>query len=691
MRARTAIAALAVFAAVLPVPAAVGANDRYGPQVTDLRVLDDTGTWTAETNFVLHWKVMPEGSVVTGFGLRLLGAPLEGVPPYIELPAATEVFKEVELPPAAGADRVAAGIYTVEVWAKTQYENGPAQHVTLRVDNQRPGPATPTLDATWFRGDVAPVLRIAHPAGPLPISGIRGYAISLRRDGAAPPCAGPDRCSEEETDLAAGIDDDEISLGLLPEGIHVVSVVAVSKTGMRSATAGTALVRVDATRPELSLEGVGGGWSNRPVRVIARAGDALSGMVASGPTGPRTSIAIDGDTPIISQGEEAATIVKGSGVHSVAAEARDAAGNVRGGDRASPPPTGLVRIDEDPPAVGFSRAADPADPELLEAVVTDPLSGPAPEGGSIGVRPLGSDQAFQPLPTRSVDGRLSARWDSDSYPRGSYEFRATGYDAAGNLASSTRRGNGTPMVLANPVKVPSAVRLGFGGRRLVWHRCVRSGESRRCRREVIESFGRRPAARVVPYGRGVMVGGRAVSVAGMPLAGVTVELVESFEAGATATTRVTRLQTGADGTFFARLAPGPSRGVEARFGGNGQLTRSASRALRLGVQTSVRFRASATQVAVGGRPVVFSGRVLRAEATIPEYGRPIQLQFRLPGSAWTEFRTVQTDHLGRFRYPYSFSDDDSRGVRFLFRAYAPQQPGWPYEPAASRPVAVTGR
>jgi hypothetical protein len=692
VRARTAIAALAILAAVLPVPVAVGGNDGYAPQVADLRVVDDTGTWTAETNFRLRWTVSPKGNDVTGVGIRLRGAPLAGAPPYLEIPGQDgEMTGEVEIPTAPGEDRPAAGTYTVEVWAKSTSGDGPPQHATLRVDNQRPGPATPNLDAAWFRGDVAPILRIAHPAGPLPVSGIRGYAVSLRRDSGAPPCAGPDRCSEQETDLAAGIDDDEVSLGLLPEGIHVASVVAVSKTGMRSAAAETAFVRIDATRPELNLDGVGGGWSNRPVRVVARAADPLSGMAASGPTGPRTVIAVDGGPPTIAPGDEAAAIVRGSGVHGVAAGASDAAGNVRGGDSASPPLTGLVRIDEEPPSIAFSRAGDPANPELLEAAVSDPLSGPAATGGSIGVRPHGSDQAFQSLPTRSVEGRLSARWDSDSYPRGSYEFRATGYDAAGNLASSTRSGNGAPMVLVNPVKVPSAVRLGFGGRQLVWHRCVRSGESRRCRREVIESFGRRPATRVVPYGRGIQVGGQALSAAGAPLAGVAVELVESFDAGALATTRVTRLQTGADGTFFAHLAPGPSRRVEARFGGSGQLTRSTSRALRLGVQAAVRFRASSAQVAVGGRPVVFSGRILRAEATIPEYGRPIQFQFRLPGSPWTEFRTVQTDQRGRFHFPYSFSDDDSRGVRFLFRAYAPPQPGWPYDPAASRPVAVTGR
>ena len=46
---------------------------------------------------------------------------------------------------------------------------------------------------------------------------------------------------------------------------------------------------------------------------------------------------------------------------------------------------------------------------------------------------------------------------------------------------------------------------------------------------------------------------------------------------------------------------------------------------------------------------------------------------------------------GRATIAYRFSDDDSRGARFLFRAYAPAQGGWPYEPAGSRPVAVRGR
>ncbi len=199
-----------------------------------------------------------------------------------------------------------------------------------------------------------------------------------------------------------------------------------------------------------------------------------------------------------------------------------------------------------------------------------------------------------------------------------------------------------------------------------------------------------PAQRAAgPLWSRLQVAGRLISASGAPLVGYPVELVERFDAGSTMRPRVTTVSSGPGGLFLARLGPGPSRQVEARFGGSRLLTRATSAGLRLGVRSAVRLRASTAQARIGGAPVVFSGQVPHLGAAIPDYGRPIQFQFRLAGESWTEFRTVQTDAQGRFHFPYSFSDDDSRGVRFLFRAYAPPQPGWPYEPVASRPVAVT--
>jgi hypothetical protein len=94
---------------------------------------------------------------------------------------------------------------------------------------------------------------------------------------------------------------------------------------------------------------------------------------------------------------------------------------------------------------------------------------------------------------------------------------------------------------------------------------------------------------------------------------------------------------------------------------------------------------------VGGRPVVFRGGIAANGTAIPAEGKVVQLQFRLPGLPWSEFRTIHTDPHGHFHYAYRFADDDSRGVRFQFRAYAPAQAGWPFEPAGSLPVQVLGR
>jgi hypothetical protein len=474
--------------------------------------------------------------------------------------------------------------------------------------------------------------------------------------------------------------------------VNVVRVATVSSSGTRSLAVTKVDVRVDLTAPAVSLNGVPEGWARGPVRVTAAAHDWLSGMAPAGAAGPSTAIAVDGGAAAVARGDSATSTVSGDGVHTVAYYARDAAGNVSAGAGGSPAPaTAAVRIDESAPQVRFARSQDPAEPERIEALVEDGLSGPDPDRGSIAVRPAGSAAPFQPLPTDVSADRLSTIWDSDSYPPGSYEFRATAYDEAGNAASSDRRGDGTRMVLTNPLKRPTSLQFGFGGRRLVWQRCTRVDAGRRCHRQVIEDFGSRPRTRSTGYGHGTTVAGLLTSASGAPLPGMPVGIVETFDSGSTAGVRTTTVQTDAEGRFSARLAPGPSRRIEAAFGGNRVLSRSGSGQLRLGVLASVRLRASSARATVGGRPVLFSGRVDGLGARIPSSGRPVELQFRVPGMPWSEFRTVQTDAHGRFGYRYAFADDDSRGIRFQFRALAPAAEGWPYEPAASRPVFVEGR
>jgi hypothetical protein len=603
---------------------------------------------------------------------------------------ATTLIERIEVPDVPG-------IYTAEIWledgAGKQWSPATAQ---LRFDNVRPASVEPLAPPGWIGRTALPYLvRLTHPTEPLPQSGIRGYAVTHDADPSRAPCDGGDLCSDAETSLHGGIEDSALSLADLPEGTTYVHAVAVSGSGLKSAGAGSAALHVDTTDPVTTLAGAPGGWTNRPVALTATASDALSGMRATGSHGPFTAIRVDDLTPTSALGSSVGTTLIGEGVHSIAYYARDAAGNVNDGGYGNgvenrQPSTTTVRIDRSSPSAAFVNAQSPEEPELIEARISDSLSGPDPAKGRIALRRSGSGAPFEPLPTETAGGKLRAHWDSDAYPAGEYEFQATGYDAAGNAVTTERRANGAGMVLPNPLKVPTAIQIGFGGKVLIWHRCERHGGRRHCRREVIHGFDRRPSLRFVPYGRGALFGGRLTGGLGSPLAGMPMQVIERFGSGSGESERVTTVRTEAGGIFTAHLAPGPSREVSASFAGTRALTRSGGKSVRLGVRGDVRMRASATIARIGGRPIVFRGRVEADGAAVPDGGKAIQLQFRLPGLPWTEFRTVQTDRTGHFHYAYSFTDDDSRGVRFEFRAFAPAQSGWPYEPAGSRPVSVRG-
>jgi hypothetical protein len=674
------LALFAVLAAGCSAPFASGPL-AFGapPAPLDLTVEGGADSWHPTRSFYLEWR-LPSGVPVAAVAY-LVRDPLGGVVLDDRIERATDKL-QLSVPDLPGA-------YTAEVRLfDPGGAAGPAATAKLRYDPQRPPPAAPLPWAEWIgRTGFPHPVRIELGSGPIPRSGIRGYAVAIDRS-RVEPCVDPDLCSEGETDLrgAEGL----LKIDELPEGTSHLSVVAVSGAGLRSAQSGRLELQVDKTDPVTRLSGLPSGWANRPVALRVIATDAASGMESNGAF---TAIRVAGGAPVVADGDSVSTTVVEQGVHEVAYFARDAAGNVDDGaavnvHRNAPPATAVVRIDREPPRVGFRLAQRADDPELLEASVRDSLSGPSAERGWIGVRREGSGDRFAALETEVVAGALHARWSSEDHPLGRYEFEAVAYDAAGNVAASRSRHDGSPMVLSNPLKQVTSLSAGFGGPALVWHRCARLPDGRRCRREVVSGFERRPARRTVPFGHGTTFSGRLSAGRGAPLAGLPVRIVEDLAAGPD---RVSTLTTGPGGAFSTRLAPGPSRQIEARYEGSRHLSRSAARPVRLLVRGGITLRASSPMAAIGGRPVVFSGTVAAGAGEIPIGGKSVALQFRLPGLPWREFRTVESDRRGRFRYAYRFSDDDSRGVAFQFRAHAPAQAGWSYAPGSSRPVTVHGR
>lgn len=637
--------------AVLVLP---GISTAAPPQPLDLSVEGGEQSWHAERLFTVSWNNPPG---VAAVHYRLLGPTGQVEIGETTLAWPATKIQHLAVPPTPA-------IYTAEVWLEdAQGTRGPSVSAELRFDDRAPGRVDPDPVAHWIGRTAFPiVLRLGHPTGAEPLAGIRGYAVSIDAAPGVAPCAGPGLCSESETDLLGGVAADGLTVAALAEGLSHLNAVAVSGSGVRSAAIGTTTLRVDKTDPQTRLTGAPAGWSRQPLTLTATATDDAAGMTADGDgPAPYTAIRVDGGAPVRAAGATVSATVIVSGVHSVAHYARDAAGNVADGGLANgwlnhAAEVTEVKIDREPPSLAFAGAQNPRDPELIEAPAADDLSGLDSSRGSIAVRQASSDERFQQLPTHVVGGVLQARWDSATTPPGEYEFRAVAYDVAGNATTSSSRRNGAPMRLHNPLKLATRVIAQI----------------------------ERP---LVAFGQGSSFSGQLLVGRRAPLAGMPVQVIERFAPGSGREQRLTTVRSAADGSFSVRLGPGPSRQVVAVLAPTATLSAGSSRTLNLTVRSRVQLHASSPVARIGGRPLVFSGRV---GGPVPAEGKVVELQFRLPGLAWSEFRTIRSDSRGRFRYAYRFADDDSRGVRFQFRAYAPAQAGWPFEPAGSRPVQVRG-
>jgi len=680
---RVAAAALVTLGALSATPAGAAP-----PPPIDLTVNGGEDVWHPENQFRLDWTNPVVEPPVAAVHYRVRDASGTVLVPDTSIAGQPTLVDELTVP-------APPGIYDAEVWLEDAAGNqGAAAAAKLRFDNVRPGQAIPLEVNGWIDRAAFPyTVHIERPGGQPPLSGIGGYAVSIDTQPDSDPCAATARCTEAETNLHGGIGDDSFSIAGLPDGVSYVHAVAVSGSGMKSVAPGHAKLLVDTVDPATTLTGSPHGWSNQPLTLIATSTDGGSGMSPASGANPFTAIRVDGDLPRIGAGAAVSATVIGEGVHSVEYYARDAAGNVNDGQTSNgrsnaPPSRATVRIDRRPPEVSFANASPPGHPELIQVRVRDPLSGADLSRGSVGVRRAGSGDRFEALPGGPYPGGIEAHWDSDAYPPGEYEFQASGYDRAGNAAATRRRANGTAMVLSSPLKIPTTLSASLGSPRPAGPRCLRRGAFRHCRRRPV---GKRAGRRLVAFGRGARLRGRLIAGIAAPLEGMAVRVVERFPPGAGGFVRVSTVQTGVGGRFAIRLPAGPSRRVSATFAGTPTLSRTASQPVQLGVRSSVRLHASSTLARVGGPPVVFRGGLGANGAMSSPAGKSVQLQFRLPGLPWSEFRTVQTNRRGRFRYAYRFSDNDSRGVRFQFRAYVPAQRDWPYEPAGSRPVAVLGR
>ena len=314
----------------------------------------------------------------------------------------------------------------------------------------------------------------------------------------------------------------------------------------------------------------------------------------------------------------------------------------------------VTKVDNAAPELAFAAAQDDEDPEVIRAPVSDRHSGVA--GGGISYRPLDGG-AWRDLPTKIVGGQLVTHVDSAAEPAGRYLFRASSSDNVGNSSTTSARTDGTQMVLTFPLRRATGLEASIDGD---------------------------PTARV-RYGTQPELQATLRDAAGAPVAGQSLDVVESFAAGSSLAPVQRSAVTDDRGRIAVRLTAGPTRDVSVGYGGSRRYLAAAPRTLGLTVEGFARLGAVPRHV-TAGRKVLFRGSVGTYGAAMTQ-GKLVELQVK--GGGIRRFRTVRqafrTDPRGKWSLRYGFDRFYRRPTKFRFRLKVSREGGWPYlAPTVSR-------
>lgn len=371
---------------------------------------------------------------------------------------------------------------------------------------------------------------------------------------------------------------------------------------------------------------------------------------------------------------------------------RDEAGNANPASAVEMP----MRLDDVPPGVAFEPVGEVTAAELPQAVaaeVSDEHSGPAT--GKLQYRRLNATSWTElqtKLQTGSKSGtaRLVAQVPGDLEP-GTYVFRADVADAAGNIASTTRRSDGTEMSLRKtpPPVGPGRPAAGLQGE--ASRAATRTAPRAKTRLFAKLRWHHRRGSRVtVPFTAGAALSGRLLDADGAGLAGRMLRVVSRPSRGALAPRRVDSVKTGAHGGFRLNLPPGPSRRITVGYSGEPGLAAARRPGLALRVRSAVVFHAAPPRLRTG-QSVRIWGRVRTRGAPLPRRGKLVAIQYYEVGAdRWRPVLVTRSDHSGGFHAGYRFRYVTGT-AQIRLRAVALAEERWPYVPGASRPVTVRVR
>jgi hypothetical protein len=185
------------------------------------------------------------------------------------------------------------------------------------------------------------------------------------------------------------------------------------------------------------------------------------------------------------------------------------------------------------------------------------------------------------------------------------------------------------------------------------------------------------------YGNGSAVSGWLGTSSGAALAGQQVQIMTAADDGQDAWRVTAVVTTSSDGTWSAQLRAGPSRLVQAVYGGTATVEPATSGQIQLIVSAKVKLSIRPRRTAWGGT-IHIAGRV--RGGYIPT-GKLLRLRIGVAGVQETVgIPNIQRD--GRFQTTWKFAPGNGV-VRYWFSISTLSEADYPFAPASSPRVYVT--
>ena len=588
--------------------------------------------------------------------------------------------------------------------------------VLTGTENQGPGLIAMGSNNLWYQGSHW----IWNPAGdPWSIelaasdpSGVCQMGATVNGNPIPGPSATPDtavwqQCPNQTWTSGATVDTRDYvgTSGPLSLTLSATNAAQVTSAPSETLEVDNDPVSVSLSTPNDSNPSV---WVNHAVTLTAAAHAGPSGV---------GSLTCSVDGAAAKPYQSGGVTINGTGVHTASCTATNQAVDPQGSPNSGTTST-TVKIDETPPSVQF-EPSDPSNPTQLIADTSDGQSGVA--GGTIEMRPAVGG-AWEPLSTQFDGSHLIASFD-DAGLSGPYEFQATSCDQVGNCASTdeqmtmpVRLATSSAVsfeTIADPLKAKKVaehvlvdwhwktvrrhgkpVRVKAGGHEKTItvikyvEQCTRKRAKTGKHRWVIRKTCKKPHIKLlkkkrVAYGKSFTVHGLLTSSQGVPLADVPVQILTAPANGTNAFTPAETATTDAGGNWMATLPAGPSRIIEATYGGSATMLPASGQAT-VTVPARVKIKITPTTVPWGSE-IRVTGRVLGGY--VPTDSKLLQLNVGIGRIGHIEgLPDIQPD--GRFVIVWKF--DAGRGVLHpWFSVGTLQEAAFPYAPASSRRVIVT--